>query len=161
MELRPEADGDRPGIRRVLEEAFGQPDEADLVDSLRAEGDLVLSVVAVEGPRITGSIVFSRMAAPFHALALAPVAVSPDLQGRGIGTRLIRAGIARATEAGWEGVFVLGDPGYYARFGFEADAAARFRSPFAGPHLMVLPLRGALPRAEGEIAHATALARLG
>ena len=153
--------GDLTAVRRTLEEAFGRPDEADLVSRLRADGDAVLSVVALEEERLVGCAVFSRMTAPFRALALAPVAVSPDRQGRGVGTRLIREGLGRAAAGGWEGVFVLGDPAYYRRFRFNAGAATGFRSPYAGPGFMVLSLCGALPVTAGEVAHAPAFASLG
>lgn len=75
----------------------------------------------------------------------------PERQGRGIGSALIREGLARAEAGGWRGVFGLGEPAYYRRFGFDAEAARGFASPYAGPFLMVLPLGGALPATGGTI----------
>ena len=160
MNLRQEEPGDRRAIRDVVIAAFGRRDEAELVDRLRADGDAVLSLVAVEDRRLVGHLLLSRMIAPFRALALAPVAVRPDRQRCGIGSRLVRTGLARAAKDGWQGVVVLGDPGYYRRFGFDPDAAAPFRSPFAGPFLMVAALDGPLPATDGEITHAPAFRAL-
>jgi putative acetyltransferase len=118
MIIRSESPGDIAGIRFVEEAAFLQSAEADLVDDLRAAGDSVLSLIAVEGETATGHAMFSRLQAPFPALALGPVAVLPDRQRMGVGSRLIREGIARSEAAGWLGIFVLGDPAFYRRFGF-------------------------------------------
>ena len=146
-------------MRRLLEAAFGRPDEADLVGALRADGDVALSLVAVADGAVAGHVLFSPMAAPFPALALAPVAVLPERQGRGIGGALIREGLARAEARGWRGVFVLGEPAYYRRFGFDAKAAEGFASPYAGPFLMVVPLGEPLPVRRGTLVHAPAFVR--
>jgi putative acetyltransferase len=162
MIVRLEAPGDVGAIRIVEEEAFGRSAEAKLVDDLRAAGDSVLSLVAVDDGTVVGHALFSRMKAPFPALALGPVAVRPERQRMGVGKRLIREGIARSEAAGWLGIFVLGDPAFYRRFGFDAGKASGFTSPYAGSHLMVLPLGGnELPSSTGSIQHAPAFARLG
>jgi len=162
MIIRSESPGDIVGIRFVEEAAFLQSAEADLVDDLRAAGDSVFSLIAVEGETVTGHAMFSRLQAPFPALALGPVAVLPDRQRMGVGSRLIREGIARSEAAGWLGIFVLGDPAFYRRFGFDAGKASGFISPYAGPHLMALPIgRSELPTSEGRIEHAPAFAKLG
>ena len=146
----------------VQEVAFGQSAEAQLVDDLRAAGDSVFSLVAVDDGIVTGHVLFSRMRAPFPALALGPVAVLPEYRRTGFASRLIRQGIARSEADGWLGIFVLGDPAYYHRFGFDAAKASGFASPYAGPHLMVLPLGGnELPASKGVIQHAPAFAKLG
>ncbi len=162
MIIRSESPGDIVGIRFVEEAAFLQSAEADLVDDLRAAGDSVFSLIAVEGETVTGHAMFSRLQAPFPALALGPVAVLPDRQRMGVGSRLIREGIARSEAAGWHGIFVLGDPAFYRRFGFDVGKASGFISPYAGPHLMALPLgRNELPTDTGSIQHAPAFAKLG
>ena len=159
--IRAEGPADPAGIRDGVVAAFGQTAEADRVDRLRADGDGVISLVAVEQSRIVGHVLFSRMTAPFRALGLAPVSVAPDRQGSGVGNRLIRAGLERAAQDGWQGVFVLGDPAFYHRFGFDADLAAGFESPYAGPYLMALALGGALPATTGKIGYAPAFDGLG
>jgi putative acetyltransferase len=162
MIIRSESPGDIAGIRFVEEAAFLQSAEADLVDDLRAAGDSVFSLIAVEGETVTGHAVFSRLKAPFPALALGPVAVLPARQRMGVGSRLIREGIARSEAAGWSGIFVLGDPVFYRRFGFDVGKASGFISPYAGPHWMALPLgRNELPTDAGSIQHAPAFAKLG
>lgn len=159
--IRIESAADGPAIHKVVTAAFGRPVEAGLVDRLRADGDSVISFVAVEDGRIVGHVLFSRMTAPLRALGLAPVSVVPDRQRSGIGSRLIRAGLDRATQDGWQGVFVLGEPVFYRRFGFDPALAGGFSSPYAGPYLMALALGGALPVTHGEIEYARAFADLG
>lgn len=152
MTIREELPGDHAAIRAVVTAAFGRADEADLVDALRVDGDAVLSLVAAdEDERIIGHALFSRMGAPFRALGLGPMSVLPDRQRFGVGSALIRAGLEAARHAGWQGVFVLGNPDFYRRFGFDASRAAGFASLYAGYYLMALPLQGALPASEGRI----------
>ena len=98
----------------------------------------------------------------FRALGLGPVGVRPGMQGGGVGSELIRASLAVAGALAEEVVFVLGEPAYYARFGFSAEAAAPFDSPYAGPYLMALWLRlDVEPPAAGAAAYAPAFDRLG
>jgi putative acetyltransferase len=159
--IRDEQPEDIAAVRALVTAAFGQPAEADLVDRLRADGDSVISLVAVDDGLIVGQVLFSRMSAPFRALALAPVSVLPERQNAGIGSRLIRAGLDRTADDGWQGVFVLGEPEYYGRFGFDAALAEGFSSPYAGPYFMALAIGGALPVTAGELNHAPAFATLG
>jgi putative acetyltransferase len=159
--VRDEQPPDIPAIHAVVEAAFGRPEEAVLVDRLRLDGDSVVSLVAVSGAELLGHVMFSRIKAPFRALGLAPVSVAPRRQGRGVGGALIRAGLERARETGWRGVFVLGDPAYYQRFGFDVGAAAGFDSLYAGPYLMVCALAGDLPARVGKVEYAPAFAGLG
>jgi putative acetyltransferase len=160
--IRLETPSDIAAIRIIEEAAFSRRAEARLVDDLRTAGDTVFSLMAVEDEKAVGHAVLSKMAAPFRALALGPVAALPGRQRTGIGSRLIRDGIARSEAAGWMGIFVLGDPVYYGRFGFRVDRASGFESPYAGPHLMALALgHGDLPTTSGRIRHAPAFGALG
>jgi putative acetyltransferase len=162
MIVRSETHEDFTAIRIVHEVAFGQRAEAQLVDDLRAAGDSVFSLVAADDGIVAGHVLFSRMTAPFPALALGPVAVLPEYRRTGFASGLIRQGVARSEADGWRGIFVLGDPAFYRRFGFDAAKASGFISPYAGPHLMVLPLGGCeLPSSTGVIKHAPAFAKLG
>jgi putative acetyltransferase len=158
MEIRNERAADAAAIAGVVTAAFGRPEEARLVERLRRDGDVEISLVGVEGDLVVGHVLLSRLRAPFAALGLAPVSVAPDLQRRGVGGALIRAALARAAAEGWGGVFVLGDPDYYGRFGFDAGAARGFASPYAGRHFMALALDGALPATSGVVAYPTAFA---
>jgi putative acetyltransferase len=164
--VRLEQAGDAAAVRAVLADAFGGPAEADLVDRLRASDDIVLALVAeLENRGIVGHIGFPRLAvdaasgsAP--AVALAPLAVAIDLWNRGIGSALIGRGLALLAERGEQLVFVLGDPAYYGRFGFDAAAAASFVSPYSGPHFMALRLAQTAP-SEGTVRYPSAFADLG
>ena len=160
-QIRDEKPEDVAAIRAVVEAAFPAPAEADLVGRLRADGDSIISLVAVDDGLVVGHVLFSKLTAPFPALGLAPVSVLPGRQNAGIGSRLIRAGLERAVRDGWQGVFVLGEPEYYGRFGFDADIAKGFASPYAGPYFMALALDGELPATVGRIGHAPAFAALG
>jgi putative acetyltransferase len=161
MILRSEEPSDIAAIHGVVAAAFDRPDEANLVDRLRADGDCVISLVALDEDALVGHALFSRMRAPFRALGLAPVSVRPERQRAGIGARLIRAGLDRARQDGWQGVFVLGNPDYYRRFGFDPALARGFASPYSGPHLMALALCAALPTATGIIEYASPFRSLG
>jgi putative acetyltransferase len=108
LEVREATPQDRSLITRVVETAFGRPAEADLVERLIDDRDAVLSLVASDGGEIIGHILFSRMGAPFPALALAPLAVAPERQRRGVGAAFIRRGLALAEERGWAAVFSSG-----------------------------------------------------
>ena len=158
MMIRQENPHDRRAVHEAVSSAFGRSDEADLVDRLRKAGDSVISLVADENGRIVGHVLLSRMEAPFPALALAPVSVIPARQGRGIGSALIKAAIDGARNENWGAIFVLGDPAYYERFGFDAKAAAGFTSPYAGEHFMTLKLLPVLTAATGALRHAPAFA---
>jgi len=161
ISVRSEERSDRLVVRDVVIAAFGRVDEADLVDRLRLDGDAALSLVAEEAGRIVGHVLFSPMPAPFRALGLAPVSVLPERQRVGIGSLLIRAGLARAEQEGWRGVFVLGEPEFYRRFGFEPSLAAGFQCAYAGPYLMARGLGGSLPAAGGALAYARAFQAVG
>jgi len=160
MLIRGEEPADIPAIRRLVENAFGRADEARLVEWIRDDGDAVISGVAVEDDSIVGHVLFSPMRAPFKALGLAPLAVAPSRQRGGIGSRLVRWGMDLAERGGWQGVFVLGDPRYYGRFGFEPALASGFTSAYAGPHLMASAFGKSLPVNSGVIDYASAFARL-
>ena len=158
--LREERPEDTREIRALVTAAFGQPEEADLVEALRTANDLTLSLVAEEGGKIIGHIALSRLKSPANSVALAPVSVAPDRQGGGIGGALIREAIARANAAGETLVFVLGDPAYYSRFGFSTATAAPFECVYAGAYFMALEL-GEKKTATAPVIYADAFGGLG
>lgn len=160
-DIRNEDPGQRAAVREIVEAAFARTAEADLVEQLHADGDVAISLVAKEEDEIIGHVVFSRMKAPFRAIGLAPISVAPSEQGRGIGSLLIEAGLTRAATDGWDAVFVLGDPAFYGRFGFEAGLASGFTSPYAGPYFMVKPLGGPLSALSGDVDYAHAFSVMG
>ncbi|MBO9714702.1 N-acetyltransferase [Sphingomonas sp.] len=168
--IRPATGGDVAAIDALLRRAFPAADEARLVQRLCIDGDMVLTLVAddEETGAMAGMVAFSRMTADVDgkqvaAVALAPVAVEADYRRQGVAEGLIQAGLDHLREAGATLCFVLGEPDYYQRFGFAADWARGFASPYAGDYLMALPLQGgAMPcGVRGEAAHARAFAKLG
>lgn len=140
--IRPEEAGDAAGIEALHRRAFGGDNAANLVRTLREQGgyDPALSLVACEttpAPRIIGHVLFSPIAivrgdAPTPAMALGPLGIMPDRQQQGIGTALVNAGLALCRERELAIVLVLGDPAYYARFGFKPAEGARIEAPHAG-----------------------------
>jgi putative acetyltransferase len=160
IHVRDESPGDWKAIYQVVSSAFGRLSEAELVGALRVAGDIIVSLVADDDGQIIGHVLLSKMDAPFSALALAPVSVIPPRQRSGIGSALIKRAVSRARDGGWGAIFVLGDPDYYKRFGFDQEAAAGFTSPYAGRHFMVLKLSPLLPATTGVLRHAPAFATL-
>jgi putative acetyltransferase len=148
-------------IRTVHQAAFGGEAEALLVERLEQAGALVVSLAAVDGGRIVGHVAFSPVAIKQasgkigRALGLAPLAVLPAFQRRGIGARLVRAGLDRCRELGEKLVFVVGDPAYYRRFGFEAAAPLGLHwERGGGKAFQVLCLHGrARPTLSGEVSY--------
>lgn len=122
--IRPETPEDTAAIWQINRQAFGRPEEADLVDNLRQAGALEVSLVAAADGVLVGHIAFSPMSIqqhpdPSRVIGLAPLAVLPAYQHQGTGLRLTLAGLKACTEAGWEIGIVLGHPDYYPRAGFE------------------------------------------
>jgi putative acetyltransferase len=162
LAIRPEAPGDIPIIHGVVQRAFTtQPhadgDEQDLVDRLRERGELTLSLVAaLPDSGVVGHIGFSPVTiggAECNWFQMAPVSVEPDLHHQGIGSMLIRAGLAELRERGAHGIAVIGNPAYYERFGFAK--VSRF-GPKGGEaiYFRAMVLAGEEP--EGELRYASA-----
>jgi putative acetyltransferase len=129
MYVRLEEAADAAGIRAVHAAAFARPDlrpaEADLVDALRRAGDLIppLCFVALDHDGVIGHVACSTGTIGSRVLpALGPVGVAPSRQGQGIGHALLHAVLGAADALGEPAVLLLGDPGFYGRFGFESAA---------------------------------------
>ena len=136
MDIRDEQPADQVQVRRLLTLAFDGDVQADIVDELRNRARPYVSLVAVEAGTVVGHIFFS-CATVANALAprsaqLSPVAVLPDDQGRGIGSALIEAGLKAALAQNWTAVFLVGNPRYYARFGFRLAKEKQLHCE--GPH---------------------------
>ena len=160
--VREEHPGDRLEVRRVNEAAFGRSDEANLIDGLRQEGAVLLSVVAELDNQIIGHILFSRMSVEtaqglIAAVALAPMAVLPEHQCRQVGSQLVRRGLGELRNRGERIVIVLGHKEYYPRFGFTPEKARHLASPFPPEALMALELSdGALAGIRGVVKYPSA-----
>ena len=157
MEIRLEAEEDEASVALIIKAAFAQHPssnqrEHQLVDALRHAGALQLSLVALTEDCVVGHIAFS----PVHIggkdpgwRGLAPLAVLPSQQHRGIGTALVRAGLDRLHALGTRGCVVLGDPAFYRRFGFAARPSLRLAGVPA-THFMALSLTEDWPDGEVE-----------
>lgn len=128
MHIRSEQPADIAAIQAVNRAVFETSTEADLVDALREQAAPIVSLVAEDADAIVGHILFSPITLSGHAdlmlMGLAPMAVLPAQQRRGIGSALVRSGLQRCSELGCAAVVVLGHREYYPRFGFAA--ASRF-----------------------------------
>ncbi len=152
---------DYAAIRQVLLHAFRQDEEANLVERLRADGDALVELVEASDIAVQGHVLYSPLAIErgsetVRAAALAPVAVLPGFQSKGIGGGLIQTGNARCAALGLEAVIVLGHADYYPRFGFSAALAESLEAPFSGPHFMALELRPGALKASGRVRYAKA-----
>lgn len=165
--IREERPGDEAAIRAVTEAAFtGHPHsegtEPAIVDALRADGDLALSLVTEQGGAVVGHVAYSCAILSGDEqgwLALGPISVLPDLQGRGIGRALVEAGTAHWRDAGARGVVLLGDPELYSRFGFVRSTPLHITGPLA-TYFQVLPFTGEIPASSVTFAPAFRLARM-
>jgi len=125
-------------VRIIHERAFGQPEEADIVDKLRSGCPGLLSLVAARGDQVVGHILFSPAlivdnSTKIEGMGLAPMAVLPEYQGQGIGSELVKTGIARLKAQGCPFIVVLGHAEYYPRFGFDRCSRYGIRSEWDVP----------------------------
>ena len=154
---RAEQPGDLEAIRTISRRAFGQDDEARLVDALRSQGYVRLSLVADVAGQPVGHVLFSALPIETErgrvdSPGAAPVAVLPEFQNQGVGSQLIRHGLDECRRQGHGIVIVLGHPDYYGRFGFSAKLARPLDSPYAGESFMALELiAGALAGLSGRV----------
>lgn len=169
MLIRPADQVALADVLRIHELAFGRPDETRLVRDLLADptAQPVLSLLAEIAGQLVGHIFFSAIHPAGSGETerwslLAPLAVLPDFQGRGIGGALIEAGCGQLATRGTGLVFVLGDPAYYGRHGFRPALPEGLEPPYPvdPPEAwMVRPLRGDLPETpKGKVRCADALA---
>ena len=141
--IRLETPADHLAIKNVTTAAFGQKDEAQLIQRLREDGSVILSLVATnDAGRVIGHLMFTDLIIEGieNAAALAPMSVHPDHQKKRIGTAMIKEGLEICRSLEINVIVVLGHEMYYPRFGFSADLARCLDAPLSGPALMALEL---------------------
>lgn len=144
--IRPVEAADLPEVKRLNDLAFGGPDEGRLVELLHARGKALISLAAVYQEKIIGHILFSPVQfRPPHpqirAIGLAPMAVLPEYQNQGIGSQLVRQGLAACQAGDWQVVIVLGHTAFYPRFGFRPASELGLDNEYAaGEAFMALEL---------------------
>lgn len=156
VSIRDEKPQDEEGIFAVVDQAFETPAEAQLVRDLRPIVSPWISMVACKGKRVVAHILFTpvKVGLTGMAMALGPMAVAPDFQGQGVGSKLVRAGLTKCRRRGHGVIFVLGHTEFYPRFGFRSAAPLGFRYGNAelDRYFMVLELLpGALRGLSGSV----------
>lgn len=159
MIVRTEKPDDIPKIRSVNLQAFETAAEANLIEALRNSGTPLISLVAEEGDDIMGHILFSPVSLEesnqsISFAGLAPMAILPKHQRKGIGSQLVEEGLRRCEKAGYDAVVVLGHPEYYPKFGFIPSVKYEIRSEYGVPDevFMVKELKeGALADCKGTV----------
>lgn len=137
MLIREERPSDIAAIHRINASAFDTEAEANLVDVLRAQNAIIVSLVAEENGQPVGHILFSPVTlsppSTLKLAGLAPMAVLPEYQNRGIGSALVRSGIEACRKRGFDGIVVLGHAHYYPRFGFVPASRFGLRTEYDVP----------------------------
>jgi putative acetyltransferase len=158
MEIRPYIPEDAAAVREVHRRAFdGSEGEPCLVELLHRAKAASVSLVAVMVSQVVGHILFSPVVldgrSGLRMVGLAPVGVLPEYQGKGIGSRLARKGLAAFRDVSYGAAVVLGEPSYYSRFGFVRASEYGLGHEYGvGDHFMVAELeRGALDRVSGTV----------
>lgn len=159
-EIRRATEKDADAIREIHEQAFGRPEEAKLVDSLTKGPWTVLSLIVADDGRPIAHLLLTRLeivtgGLSVPSLAMAPVSVLPAYQRKGIGSRMIMAAMDLARGMGEQTVFVLGEPEYYGRFGFQHEATHQLTCEYQCDAWMAVALSArALDGVEGEVRYA-------
>jgi len=167
VRVRDEAPADHARVAEIHTRAFARANEAVLVAALRESAHPQLSLVAERDGLVVAHVFFSPLSAEGRlptSGALAPVAVDPEHQGAGVGSLLIRAALARCPSRGWRAIFLVGNPAYYARFGFvpAAPRGFHYRDAEFDAWLQVLELApGALAGCGGWLLFDAAFERAG
>ncbi len=134
LKIRPEQPDDKQAIFDLTVAAFkpmaySDGSEAPIINDLRKDGDLTISLVAIDSNEVVGHIAFSPVTIAGKSnewYGLGPVAVRPDLQRTGIGSKIINEGLSILKSEGAAGCALIGDPDYYVRFGFKSDGRLHY-----------------------------------
>jgi len=141
VKIKQEIESDYSNVYELNRTAFEQESEPKLIELLRTSDAFIpeLSLIATIDNNLVGHILFTKIIIKddngneFNSLALAPMAVKPDLQKKGIGGQLIRYGLGKAKELGYKSIIVLGHEQYYPKFGFVSTEKWNIKAPFDVP----------------------------
>jgi putative acetyltransferase len=162
MQVVPVAPAQHAAVAALIRAAFGRDAEDELVSRLREGGLMLVELAMAHQDKIIGHILFGRLIVEIDgravtAASLAPVSVQANRQRKGIGTDLVREGLAALRAQGCEAVIVVGHPAYYARFGFSATLARKLTAPFKGEAFMATGLTpGSLAGHAGSVSYPAA-----
>jgi putative acetyltransferase len=165
--VRAERENDREAVYAVNLAAFDNASEAELAEALRAEARPVISLVAELAEKVIGHIMFSPASMAAHPdlriMGLAPMAVLPEYQRKGVGSALIEAGLEKCRNLGMNAVIVLGHPAYYPRFGFQPSSRFNMESEYDVPAEVFMALElepGVLSEVSGRVGYHDAFSEL-
>lgn len=153
LRLRHPTSADQTALSILLVSSFGQSNEWNLVQRLRAEGSVAEEILAEDEHGLVGHVCLSRLDAPEGWLALGPVAVRTEDQRKGIGSELIRHALDRARQAHAQAVVVVGDPAYYHRFGFVFGGPATIHTPYPEEYTGLFPIAPGTAKAAVSLAY--------
>ncbi|MBI5082688.1 MAG: N-acetyltransferase [Chloroflexi bacterium] len=167
FQIRSDKQRDWAAVHAVNVSAFETPAEANLVDALREQVLPLVSLIAENNGAIVGHIMFSPVSLSgypaLRIMGLAPIAVAPQHQHKGIGSALVRAGLEQCKQLGFGAVVVLGNPAYYSRFGFSSSARFDICCEYDVPEesFMAVELQaGFLRRASGKVKYHAAFSNV-
>ncbi len=152
---------DLQDVAALLVSAFGRQEEGKLIAALDSADDLAVGLIAELNGKMSGIAALSHLRAPEKALALGPIAVAEDARHQGVGGSLIQAAISWANKRELPGIFVLGRPRYYTRFGFSIERAAGFTHPYPPEFMLACETTDGKLGEAGELIYPPAFAALG
>jgi putative acetyltransferase len=159
MLIRAETSGDYATVYEINAAAFETTAEANLVEVLRKEAHPIISLVAEEAGKIIGHIMFSPVTLSghehLHIMGLGPMAVLQEVQGKGIGSALVKLGLEECGALGYGAVIVLGHPWFYPKFGFQPSTQFSIRSEYAVSEdvFMAMELEGGILKGASGVIH--------
>ena len=154
-------DADADGVRNLLTTAFGRDDEARVLEGLAKGSDMATALIAEMNDGLAGIATLSRLRSPDGALGLGPIAVAEPARHTGVGAALIEASVEWARDNDAIGLFVLGRPRYYTRFGFSVERAAGFEHSWPSEFMLAREIGVDRLPETGELTYPPAFAALG